>query len=158
MDQGVDCIPAFTTEATEGSRVTSLSGCVIRSVPSPVEGGDVPSWLEEHGRPAIARARRILLHVRNLEWERQSFAHYVLYRMPVPGQLALKWFHDRPVERAKYLALHNSGCTALSILAASGLLTRVDRELEADLRRGFRDEVLVILGKIVRKYRDEAQE
>lgn len=157
MDPDVACIPAVTVEAPEGSGVTSLLDFVSRSIPSSGEGQDVPPWLAEHGQLAVARARRILLHGRGLEWESPSFARYVLCRMPVPGRLALKWFHDRPVERAEYLALHPSGCTALSVLAASGLLTRVDRELEEDMRQGFRDEVLVILGKIVRKYRDEAQ-
>ncbi|MGP3726421.1 hypothetical protein [Cereibacter sphaeroides] len=157
MDPDVDCIPAMTVEAPEGSGVTSLPDFVIRSIPFSGKRQDVPPWLAGHGQLAVARARRILLHGRGLEWDSPSFVRYVLCRMPVSGRLVLQWFHDRPAERAEYLALHPSGCSALVVLAASRLLTRIDRELEEDMRHGFRDEVLVILGKIVRKYRDEAQ-
>ncbi|MCE6967115.1 hypothetical protein [Cereibacter sphaeroides] len=115
----------------------------------------MPRWLEGHGVLAVARARMILLHpgrLPDLERDPLSFAQHVLHQMHVSAAVALEWFRDRPADRVLYLALYDPERQAVSILAATGLLRKPDAELAARLEQGFRDEVLVVLGKIVSRY------
>lgn len=137
-----------------------LRDFVKMQVPPVEQEGAVPPWLEGHGRLAVARARRILLHpdqLSDLESDPLSFAHHVLHRMKVPAAAALDWVRDRPADRIQYLALYESERQAVSILAATGLLRKPDAELAARLEQGFRDEVLVVLGKIVSRYHDQRE-
>ncbi|MGP3699822.1 hypothetical protein [Rhodobacter sp. NSM] len=135
----------------------TLPGFVRKHVPYGL-GGAVPAWLEGHGRLAVARARSVLLHrgqFPDLRRDPLSFAQYVLHRMRVPSAVAREWVRDRPAERLRYLALYEPEREALSVLAATGLLKKADADLVAALERGFRDEVLVVLGKIVSRYHEQ---
>lgn len=136
----------------------TLPAFVRKHVPYGAGCTAVPVWLEGHGRLAVARARSILLHrgwFPDLKRDPLSFAQYVLHRMRVPSAVAQEWVRDRPMERLFYLALYEPERQALSVLAATGLLKKVDADLAAGLERGFRDEVLVVLGKIVSRYHEE---
>lgn len=137
-----------------------LRDFVKMQVPSVEQEGAVPPWLEGHGRLAVARARTCLLHpgqLSDLERDPLSFVHHVLHRMQVSAVAALDWVRERPADRIQYLALYESERQAVSVLAATGLLRKPDAELAARLEQGFRDEVLVVLGKIVSRYRAQRE-
>lgn len=138
---------------------TPLAAFVRRHVPLPGSDGDVPCWLAGHGRLAVTRARLLLLQgsgdPSDPGQDLLDFVRHVLHRMTVPAETALEWFRDQPANRLPYLALHECERHALSVLAATGLLTRSDAMVMSALEQGFREEVLAVLGKIVSRHQDE---